>query len=268
MASRVVPEAAETATTRGAMRERQRDEAASEQRLLVITPTYQERENLAPLAGALFDAVPWAHWLVVDDGSPDGTGELAERMAAEDPRIRVRHRAGKLGLASAYLEAFTWGLDEGYDVLVEMDADLSHDPRHLPEMLTRLREGADLVIGSRNVPGGGVRGWGPLRHVVSKGGSLYSRLWLGLPVRDLTSGYKAFRREVLEALDLASIRSEGYAFQIETTYRAVRKGFRVAEVPIVFVDRRAGRSKMSGRIFAEAVVMVPRLRVEALLGRL
>ncbi len=248
-------------------REAQRAEAGPSERLLVVTPTYRERENLEPLAEALFAAVPHAHWLVVDDASPDGTGELAERMAEADSRIRVRHRSGKLGLASAYLEAFAWGLAEGYDVLVEMDADLSHDPVHLPEMLRRLEAGADLVIGSRNVPGGGVEGWGPLRHVVSKGGSLYSRMWLGLPVRDLTSGYKAFRRRVLEAVDLSTVRSEGYAFQIEMTYRAVRKGFRVAEVPIVFVDRRAGQSKMSGRIFLEAVVMVPRLRLEALLGR-
>ncbi len=245
-----------------------KEPGTSEPRVLVVTPTYEERDNLRPLAEALFAAVPSAHWLVVDDASPDGTGQLAEQMAAADPRIHVRHRSGKLGLASAYLEAFEWGLGQGYDVLVEMDADLSHDPAYLPRFLEALEAGADLVVGSRNVPGGGVQGWGPLRHVVSKGGSLYSRLWLGLPVRDLTSGYKAFRRQVLEALDLRAIHSEGYAFQIETTYRAIRKGFRVAEVPIVFVDRRAGQSKMSGRIFAEAVVMVPRLRLEALLGRL
>ncbi len=245
-----------------------KEPGTSEPRVLVVTPTYEERDNLQPLAEALFAAVPSAHWLVVDDASPDGTGQLAEQMAADDERIHVRHRRGKLGLASAYLEAFHWGLQQGYDVLVEMDADLSHDPAYLPRFLEALAAGADLVVGSRNVPGGGVRGWGPLRHVVSKGGSLYSRLWLGLPVRDLTSGYKAFRREVLEAIDLGNIHSEGYAFQIETTYRAIRKGFRVVEVPIVFVDRRAGQSKMSGRIFAEAVVVVPRLRLEALLGRL
>ena len=237
-------------------------------RVLVITPTYNERENLEPFLSSLFEVVPEAHVLVVDDNSPDGTGELADEMARRDPRVQVMHRPGKLGLGSAYLAGFRQGIAAGYDVLLEMDTDLSHDPRYLPELLSALADGAGIAIGSRNIPGGGVEGWGLGRHVISKGGSLYSRMFLGVSVRDLTSGYKAFRREVLEAIDLDRVRSNGYSFQIELTYRALRKGFRVAEVPIVFVDRRAGQSKMSRRIFAEAVVMVPKLRVSALLGRL
>jgi dolichol-phosphate mannosyltransferase len=237
-------------------------------RVLVVTPTYDERDNLEPFLAGLFDVVPEAHVLVVDDASPDGTGQLADRIAERDSRVHVMHRPGKMGIGSAYLDAFRWGLARGYDALVEMDTDLSHDPKYLPRMLDAIGGGADIAIGSRNVPGGGVAGWGPGRHVLSKGGSLYSRLILGLPVRDLTSGYKVFRREVLSALDLDAVQSEGYSFQIELTYRAIRKGFEVAEVPIVFVDRRAGQSKMSRRIFAEAVIMVPRLRLAALRGQL
>jgi dolichol-phosphate mannosyltransferase len=237
-------------------------------RVLVITPTYNERENLQPFIGSVFEVLPDAHVLVVDDNSPDGTGALADEMARRDPRVRVMHRPGKLGLGSAYLAAFRQGIADGYDVFLEMDTDLSHDPRYLPELLEALEDGAGIAIGSRNIPGGGVEGWGLGRHVLSKGGSLYSRMVLGVSVRDLTSGYKAFRREVLEAIDLDRVRSNGYSFQIELTYRALLKGFRVAEVPIVFVDRRAGQSKMSRRIFAEAVVMVPKLRLSSLLGRL
>jgi dolichol-phosphate mannosyltransferase len=237
-------------------------------RVLIITPTYNERDNLEPFLEGVFEVLPQAHVLVVDDASPDGTGQLADSVAERDARVRVRHRAGKLGLGSAYLEAFQWGLQHGYDVLVEMDTDLSHDPRYLSDFLEAIDRGADVVIGSRNVSGGGVEGWGPGRHLLSKGGSLYSRLMLGLPIHDLTSGYKAFRREVLATLDLQSVSSEGYSFQIELTYRAARRGFRVEEVPIVFVDRRAGHSKMSRRIFAEAVLMVPKLRMDALRGKL
>jgi dolichol-phosphate mannosyltransferase len=237
-------------------------------RVLVVTPTYNERDNLEVFLQGLFAVVPNVHAMVVDDASPDGTGELADAIASTDPRVRVMHRPGKLGIGSAYLDAFRWGITQGYDVLVEMDTDLSHDPKYLPAMLQALEGGADLVIGSRNVPGGGVDGWGLGRHVLSKGGSLYSRALLGLGIRDLTSGYKMFRRQVLEGIDMSAVESEGYSFQIELTYRAVRKGFRVAEVPIVFVDRRAGHSKMSRRIFAEAVLMVPRLRLAALRGKL
>jgi dolichol-phosphate mannosyltransferase len=237
-------------------------------RTLIVTPTYNERDNLEALVASAFGVLPEAHLLVVDDGSPDGTGELAEEIAARDPRVEVMHRARKLGLGTAYLAAFAWGLERGYEYIFEMDADLSHDPKYLPSFLEALESGADLVIGSRNIPGGDVEGWGPFRHFLSKGGSLYSRTILGLEVRDLTSGYKAFRRTVLESFNLDEVRSEGYSFQIELTYRAALKGFRVAEVPIVFVDRRAGRSKMSGKPFLEAVTMVLRLRWNALTGKL
>jgi len=213
-------------------------------------------------------ALPEADVLVVDDNSPDGTGSLADELANADAHVRVIHRAGKLGLGTAYLTAFTQGLAEGYDRFFEMDADLSHDPRYLPEFVRALDDGFDVVIGSRNVAGGGVEGWGPGRHFISKGGSLYSRLVLGLPVRDLTSGYKAFARRALEALDLEGVRSNGYSFQIELTYRAVLRGMRVKEVPIVFVDRTLGRSKMSRKIFIEAVGMVWKLRLDAMRGRL
>ena len=237
-------------------------------KILIVTPTYNERDNLAPFLDGVLDVLPDANVLVVDDASPDGTGALADRIAASDPRVKVYHRPGKLGLGSAYLEAFRRGIDEGYDLIFEMDTDLSHDPRYLPDFLRAFEQGADLVIGSRNVPGGGVDGWGPGRHIISKGGSLYSRTILGLGVRDLTSGYKGFRREVLESIVLGDVRSEGYSFQVELTFRAVLRGFKVAEVPIVFVDRRAGQSKMNKRIFAEAVLMMPRLRLMALTGRL
>ncbi|MCZ7684709.1 MAG: polyprenol monophosphomannose synthase [Sandaracinaceae bacterium] len=231
-------------------------------RVLVVTPTYNEADNLEPFVRALFEVVPSAHVLVVDDASPDGTGKIADRMAGRDERVRVLHRGGKLGIGSAYLEGFRLGLRDGYDVLVQMDTDLSHDPRHLPAMLAAIEGGADVVLGSRNIPGGGVLGWGLGRHVLSKGGSLYSRTILGLPIRDLTSGYKAWSARALEGIDLEGVRSEGYSFQIEMTWRALRRGFRVVEVPIVFVDRRAGKSKMSRKIFLEAVAMVWKLRLE------
>ena len=237
-------------------------------KVLIVTPTYNERENLASFLDGVFDVLPDAHALVVDDASPDGTGALAEQIAKVDRRVKVLHRPGKLGLGSAYLDAFRRGIADGYDLIFEMDTDLSHDPRYQPDFLDAFAAGADVVIGSRNVPGGGVEGWGLGRHVLSKGGSLYSRTVLGLVVRDLTSAYKAFRRKVLESIDLDAVRSEGYSFQVELTYRALRRGFRVVEVPIVFVDRRAGQSKMSRKIFAEAVMMMPKLRLEALLGKL
>jgi dolichol-phosphate mannosyltransferase len=236
--------------------------------MLVVTPTNDERNNLEPFLHGLFGVVPQATVLVVDDASPDGTGELADSIAARDVRVKVLHRPEKRGLGSAYLDAFRWGIAHGFELFFEMDTDLSHDPRYLPDFLEALARGADVVIGSRNVPGGGVEGWGPGRHLLSKGGSLYSRVVLGLPVRDLTSGYKAFRRAVLEAIDLETVRSEGYSFQVELTYRAIRRGFRVVETPIVFVDRRAGQSKMSRRIFTEAVLMMPKLRLDAWRGRI
>lgn len=233
---------------------------SSTDRVLVVVPTYDERECLEPLLAELFRSVPRAHVLVVDDASPDGTGALAEALAARDARIRVLHRPGKLGLGTAYVEGFGHALASGYDVVVEMDADLSHDPRHLPDLLAALEEGADVAVGSRGIPGGGVVGWGLGRHLLSKGGSLYARSILGVPIRDLTTGYKAYRASALRAIDPATLRSNGYAFQIETTYRALERGLTVKEVPIVFVDRRAGRSKMSRAIFLEAIGAVWRLR--------
>ncbi len=206
--------------------------------------------------------------IVVDDNSPDGTGQVADALAEADAQVRVVHRPAKLGLGTAYVEAFTTGLRDGYDRFFEMDADLSHDVRYLPAFVRALDDGYDAVIGSRNIPGGGVEGWGPARHLISKGGSLYSRTILGLPIMDLTSGYKAFSRRAFEAIDLGGMRSNGYSFQIEMTFRLARKGMRVKEVPIVFVDRRAGRSKMSRKIFAEAIAMVWKLRFDALRGRL
>ncbi len=236
-------------------------------RLCVVTPTYNERENLRSFARELFAHVPDAHLLVVDDASPDGTGELADELALADPRVHVLHRRGKLGLGSAYIEAFRWALDRAYPAVAEMDADLSHSAADLPRLLAGLGSGADLVLGSRNIAGGGVLGWGPLRHLVSKGGSLYARLLLGVDVADMTTGFKVYSRRALIAIDCETLRSNGYSFQIETTYRALRAGLTVVEVPIVFVDRRAGHSKMNGRIFAEAVALVPRLRLMRLLGR-
>jgi len=237
-------------------------------RALVVTPTYNEKENLARFVDAVRGAMPDADLLIVDDASPDGTGAIADAIAAKDGHVKVMHRAGKLGLGTAYVEAFTRGLAEGYDRFFEMDADLSHDVRYLPDFVRALDDGADVVIGSRNIPGGGVEGWGPGRHFISKGGSFYSRTILGLPIRDLTSGYKAFSRRALEAIALERVSSNGYSFQIELTYRAVLRGMRVQEVPIVFVDRTAGRSKMSRRIFIEAIGMVWKLRLDAARGRL
>lgn len=237
-------------------------------RTLIVTPTYNEKDNLERFVEAVRGALPDADVMVVDDNSPDGTGAIADAIAAKDEHVTVMHRAGKLGLGTAYIQAFTKGLAEGYDRFFEMDADLSHDVRYLPDFVRALDEGADVVIGSRNIPGGGVEGWGLGRHVISKGGSLYSRTILGLGVKDLTSGYKAFTRRALEAIDIGDIHSNGYSFQIEMTYRALRKGMKVKEVPIVFFDRTAGKSKMSRRIFVEAIGVVWKLRAEALTGKI
>jgi dolichol-phosphate mannosyltransferase len=237
-------------------------------RTLIVTATYNERDNLPRIVRQIRDTLPDADVLIVDDNSPDGTGRLADELVAADSHVRVMHRAGKLGLGSAYVQAFTRGLDEGYERFFEVDADLSHDARYLPDFVRALDDGYDVVIGSRNIPGGGVVGWGPGRHFVSKGGSLYSRTILGLRIYDLTSGYKAYTRSALEAIRLHEVRSNGYSFQIETTYRAVLHGMRVKEVPIQFVDRTAGKSKMSRKIFLEAVAMVWKLRLDALRGKL
>jgi dolichol-phosphate mannosyltransferase len=228
-------------------------------RAVICLPTYDERENLAPVLAAIHEVVPAVDVLVVDDDSPDGTGRLADELAARDPRVHVLHRAAKQGLGRAYLAGFAWALERGYPLVLEMDADFSHDPRHLPALLAA-SGGADLVLGSRYVPGGGTVNWGLRRRLISRAGSLYARTLLGVPVRDLTGGFKCFRREVLEAVDLPSVECSGYAFQIELTWRAIRRGFRVVEVPIVFADRRVGRSKMSRRIVLEAIHKVWRMR--------
>lgn len=236
---------------------------------LVVTPTYNERYNLPIFIQAVLGVAPAANVLVVDDASPDGTGSVADEIASRDERVSVLHRPQKSGLGTAYLEAFRLGLAKPeYKAFFEMDADLSHDPNYIPTFLNALQEGADVVIGSRNISGGGVEGWGLGRHVLSKGGSVYSRVILSAGVRDLTSGYKAFSREALEAINLDRVRSNGYSFQIEMTYRALQLGLKVVEVPIVFVDRRAGESKMSRRIFAEAVGVVWKLRWQALRNKL
>ena len=221
--------------------------------VLIVIPTLNEAENLQPLVAAVLGTLPAAHILVVDDASSDGTGSIADALSQADARLHVLHRASRLGLGSAYRAGFAWALERGYERVFEMDADFSHDPRYLPAFQRALDEGADVVVGSRNVPGGTVMGWGLGRHLLSRGGSIYSRLLLDVPVRDLTTGFKGYTRAALERLDLGSMRSNGYAFQIETTYRAVRRGLRVVEVPIVFVDRRVGQSKMTRRDVWEAV---------------
>jgi dolichol-phosphate mannosyltransferase len=226
----------------------------------LVLPTYNEAENLEPLVAAALGNLPdSARILVVDDNSPDGTGELADRLAAAEPRIEVLHRAQKEGLGPAYIAGFRHALAAGASRVLEMDSDFSHDPADLPRLLAAT-EGADLAIGSRYVSGGGVENWSKLRQAISRGGSTYARAVLGLPIRDLTGGFKCFRREVLEAIDLDAIASRGYAFQVEMTYRAIQLGFSVAEVPITFRERRAGASKMSRSIVLEAALGVPRMR--------
>lgn len=228
---------------------------------VVVLPTYEERENLSAMADALRREAPEAHLVVVDDGSPDGTGEIADRIAAERPgSVHVLHRARKEGLGRAYVAGFRRALELGYARIVQMDCDFSHDPAAVPRLLAALDEGADLAVGSRYVPGGGTPDWAFLRRLVSRGGGLYARLVLGLPYRDLTGGFKAWRREALEAIPLERVDARGYAFQIEMTCRAHRLGKRIREVPIVFVGRRAGRSKMSGRIVLEALLLCWRIR--------
>jgi len=228
-------------------------------RACVVLPTYNERDNLPQIVPSILAAAPELDVLVVDDSSPDGTGALADQLAARERRVRVLHRARKEGLGRAYLAGFGRALADGYGRILEMDADFSHDPARLPALLAASRE-ADLVLGSRYVEGGGTVNWGVGRRALSRGGSFYARTILGLGVRDLTGGFKCFRREVLERIDLPSVRSSGYAFQIELTYRAVKRGFRVVEIPITFVDRRVGQSKMNRRIVAEALWMVWKIR--------
>jgi dolichol-phosphate mannosyltransferase len=231
----------------------------------LILPTYNEAENVEPIVRAagevLARASPDGHRvLVVDDGSPDGTGAIADGLARECSWVEVLHRTSKNGIGPAYLAGFRHALDRGAGFVMEMDSDFSHDPADLARLLATVHGGADLALGSRYVPGGGVSDWGLVRRLISEGGSAYARIVLGLPVRDLTGGFKCFRREVLEAIHFDGVRSRGYAFQVELTYRAVRAGFRVVEVPIVFRDRQRGQSKMSWRIALEAAFLVPGLR--------
>ncbi|HVE87731.1 MAG TPA: polyprenol monophosphomannose synthase [Myxococcales bacterium] len=227
---------------------------------LVCIPTYNERENVEAITRAALAADARVDVLVVDDNSPDGTGKLADEIAAAQGRVHVLHREKKEGLGRAYLAAFRWALEHEYRYVLEMDADFSHDPRYLPRLLDEAERGADLVIGSRYVEGGGTVNWGIGRQVISRGGSLYARTILGVGVRDLTAGFKCFRRRVLESIDLGAVTSSGYGFQIELTYRTLQKGFQVSEVPIVFEDRRVGHSKMSRKIFLEALWKVWKLR--------
>lgn len=220
--------------------------------VLVVVPTYDERLNIERTIARLRAAVPRAHALVVDDASPDGTGEVADRLASEDPQVHVLHRLGKQGLGAAYLAGFDWGLSRGYEVLVEMDADGSHQPEQLPRLLAAL-EDADLVLGSRWVPGGSVVNWPRSRELLSRGGNSYVRIVLGLGLRDATGGFRAFRRATLEKLDLDGVASQGYCFQVDLARRAVERGARVVEVPIEFVERELGESKMNGHIVREAL---------------
>ena len=230
----------------------------------VVLPTYNERDNLRHALERIREVADGhdlqLHTLIVDDDSPDGTGELADRLAAEYPDVEVLHRAGKEGLGKAYIAGFRHALAAGADLLFEMDADLSHDASYLPHFVALIEQGADVVLGSRYVRGGGVENWTLSRKVVSRGGCLYAQAVLGLPYRDLTGGFKCFRRRVLETIDLDAIDTKGYGFQIEMTYRAHKLGFRVVELPIIFVDRKVGESKMSSDIFLEALVNVWRLR--------
>ena len=224
---------------------------------LVVIPTYNEADNIEAILTAVTTSVPEASVLVVDDGSPDGTGELVEKAVDVNPHIHLLRGEGKRGLGQAYIAGFHWGLDHGYGLFVEMDADFSHDPAAIPGLLGAAVE-ADVVVGSRYIPGGGVEGWSKRRHALSRTGNVYARLVLGFAVKDATGGFRCYRREVLEAVDLPGVRSNGYAFQIDMTYRAWRLGFRIAEVPITFRERELGTSKMSGSIVREALVAVAR----------
>jgi dolichol-phosphate mannosyltransferase len=227
----------------------------------VVLPTYDEAGNVEQIVTAIREAVPDVHVLIVDDNSPDGTGEIADRLAAESTDVSVLHRKVKEGLGPAYIAGFREALAAGAELVAEIDADFSHDPADLPRLIAAVQEGADLAIGSRYVEGGGVEDWGAMRRAISRGGSAYARSMLGVEVRDLTGGFKVFHRRVLEALDLDDVQARGYAFQVELTYRALQLGFKVTEVPITFRDREIGTSKMSKAIIAEAAWAVPRMRL-------
>ncbi|MDX3234634.1 polyprenol monophosphomannose synthase [Streptomyces sp. ME03-5709C] len=235
--------------------------------VLVIIPTYNEADNVKPIVARVRAAVPEAHVLVADDNSPDGTGKLADELAATDNHVHVLHRRGKEGLGAAYLAGFRWGIERDYGVLVEMDADGSHQPEELPRLLTALK-GADVVLGSRWIPGGRVVNWPKSREFLSRGGSTYSRLLLDVPLRDVTGGYRAFRKETLLGLGMEEVASQGYCFQVDLAWRAVRSGFHVVEVPITFVERERGDSKMSREIVAEALWRVTAWGVGSRLKRM
>lgn len=239
-------------------------------RAVVCVPTYNERDNVEALVRALGEVLDTSRdrVLVIDDASPDGTGEIADRLAAELPWLEVLHRARKEGIGRAYLAGFRHVLATDAQLVLEMDCDFSHDPKDVPRLIAACEDGADVALGSRWVAGGGTENWGLLRRVISRSGSLYARVVLGVGVLDLTGGFKCFRRHVLETIDLDAIAARGYGFQIEGTYRAVQAGFSVVELPIVFVDRRVGESKMSGAIVLEAMRQVPALRWKAIRGRL
>ena len=234
---------------------------------LIIIPTYQEKENIERLAQTLFDLGQEIEILIVDDNSPDGTGDIADRLAAQDDRVHVLHRPGKLGLGSAYIQGFKFALDHGYDLIFEMDADFSHDPSYIPHFLEKIKE-CDVVLGSRYVQGVNVINWPMSRLLLSYFANFYTRIITGLPIKDATGGFKCYRRSVLQAIDLDNVKSDGYSFQIEMTFKCWKKGFRISEMPIIFYERQRGHSKMSKKIVREAVVMVWRLRLLSLLGRI
>ncbi len=227
---------------------------------LIIIPTYNEIDNLTPLLKEIFSYAPETDILIVDDNSPDGTGELADKIHQENAQVHVLHRPGKLGLGTAYIEGFKYAIEYAYDAAFEMDADFSHDPRYLPDFLKAI-ENADLVIGSRYIPGGGTPNWTMLRRLISGGGNIFARFMLGIPVHDCTAGYRCYRRKVLESIDLDTIQSQGYAFQIELVYRVMQHGFKIVETPIVFMDRRVGKSKMSRKIVIEGFTYVIKVRL-------
>jgi dolichol-phosphate mannosyltransferase len=244
------------------------DTARPSQRTLVIIPTYNERENLPSIVRRVHDACPGVHILVVDDGSPDGTGQLADELSLADPdRVHVMHRTTKDGLGAAYLAGFAWGLGRQYSVLVEMDADGSHAPEQLHRLLDALDRGADVAIGSRYVPGGEVRNWPRRREMLSKTANWYARLLLGVEVHDITAGYRAYRREVLEKIDQSAVDSKGYGFQVDLTWRSINNGFTVAEVPITFAEREYGESKMDGSTIREAIVKVAQWGIRGRMNR-
>jgi dolichol-phosphate mannosyltransferase len=226
---------------------------------LIVIPTYNERENIAPLIADITRIVPATDILVIDDNSPDGTGEIADQIAAGDPRVHVLHRPGKLGLGTAYVRGFQYAIDQGYDLVFEMDADFSHDPKYLPRFFEAAQH-ADLVIGSRYIPGGGTPNWSALRKFISGGGNTFARAVLFIPVRDCTGGFRCYRTAALRTLRLDAISAQGYAFQVEMAYIFWKRGYRIREVPIVFEDRRVGKSKMSRKIFVEAFLWVVRTR--------